>query len=472
MKVKNLFITLGLSLALGVVAAVGAGQKAEKAEATIGEIGLYVDLDWSDIQQVKAAIGTAQYADLSSVSSAYGDYYISVASGFTLNSISFYFRQYDNNYWHPYISESYDDQNNTIAGTFVPGHDYQITGITWKHETSYANKWFTYTLNDLTSSHVITKYEVLDGVLNETPIASEYNDGSVNYVPARRNKSGYHFGGWFSNEACTTPYVEQKITVDTSLYAKYTTLSKDSYIYYVTDSESATSNMIHTWGGDIEYANRDVSITGISGVAEVHGVLQFRGSVGLIYKIPFSSESEDTAFKFHYNNWASESPEKALAAGSAYYWSAEDGYDAAAAGDALDFLLAAEVIRNAVRKANGAPADYSVCGISAEDAAELCSDYNKLSEKARGYVDTTNVHTYNPEAKLDVDPEHQTEVTYLRVMQELAAKAGVSLAGHSASRLVPTSSTASNNMIIIVIIASALVLITVAGCFLIKRKHN
>ena len=352
-----------------------------------------------------------------------------------------------------------DDDNNIYCST---AGDYTITINAAKSTLSFA-------VAEAVEYQTVTKYAVLDGVKQ----GSTYGDpeevvkGTTYAVPGRASWSGYHFVGWYTNEACTSAYVAAALNDDLTLYAKFTTLSKDSYIYYVTNSESATPNMIHTWGGDTEYAANNVSIVSITGVAEVHGVISFQGTSQLIYKIPVSSESGDTSFKFHYNNWASESSEMTLAAGSAYKWGPEVGYDEAAAGDALDFLIAAEAIRNAVT-ASGKIKAYSVCGISAGDAEDLCDDYNDLSAKARGYVDDSNTFTYNPE-----NTSEEIAISYYDVMEQLAKIAGgVALNGHSAPKSLISLAVESNTSMIIIVVISATALIAVGGFFLLRKKRE
>ena len=461
----------------GVVAAVGAGQKSQKVEAATEETSFYVD-----VRDSLWGIGNIDNVKIHLWGEGPGDVYIHDAesglSKATINGVTYVSFSIAS---HPGVSGvdiyCWDRSSAgnisawTLFSDFSEGQNLITVGSSGKWDT---NQPVTLGTIEVGVMHSITKYGICDGnkaakwVLDIDSV----EDGNTYPVPGRENLDNYHFGGWFIDEDCMVAYVTTEITTDTNLYAKYTTFSKDSYIYYVTGSESATPNSIHTWGGDVEYKNSGTNITGITGVQEVHGVLQFRGTAQLIYKIPVSSESGDTSFKFYFGDWADESPEKTLVGGSAYYWASEDGYDEAAAGDALDFLIEAEAIRNAVRESGGAPADYSVCGISKEDAGTLCTAYNGLSEKARGYVDTTNTHTYNPDAKLDINPEHQTEVTYYRVMEQLADIAKVSLVGHSASRLVPASGTESFNSTVIIVIASTIALITVAGCFLLKRKEK
>ncbi len=324
---------------------------------------------------------------------------------------------------------------------------------------------------DVGTTYTVTKYAVINGVLDDSVNIGEdvVEEGDTYAIPSRINRDGYHFAGWFRNEECTTPYVAGEIDADLTLYAKYVTLSKDSYIYYITDRSTATTNMIHTWGGDNEYGDRDVLITGITGVQEVHGVTRFRNTNYLIYKIPFSSESGDTSFKFHENNWDDESSEKTLVAGNAYQWgTGEIATDEVAGGDALDFILEFEGIRNAVAAGAGIKA-YSICGISAANASSLCTKYNGLSGTARGYVDASYTYTYKKD-----DASVNDNVTFYDMMEELAKKAGgVALNGHAASWSgVSAISSETNNGVIIALVAAAVATVTVGGAIMIRRRKE
>ena len=69
----------------------------------------------------------------------------------------------------------------------------------------------------------VTKYAVLDGVLQGTAVGTEmFESGSTYSVPSKIYRSGYSFDGWYTNQACTTPYSSSNISSNTNLYAKYT----------------------------------------------------------------------------------------------------------------------------------------------------------------------------------------------------------------------------------------------------------
>ena len=84
---------------------------------------------------------------------------------------------------------------------------------------------------DVGTTYKVTKHAVLDGVVQAGNIGEDtISSGETYAVPARINRTDYHFGGWYTTAACSTAYTAKTITANTDIYAKYTTLSKDSYI--------------------------------------------------------------------------------------------------------------------------------------------------------------------------------------------------------------------------------------------------
>ena len=71
--------------------------------------------------------------------------------------------------------------------------------------------------------YTVTKYAVVNGTKENTPIGTDTVLGGTSYaVPANPSKTGYTFGGWFTNEACTSSYSATTINANTNLYAKFT----------------------------------------------------------------------------------------------------------------------------------------------------------------------------------------------------------------------------------------------------------
>ena len=463
MKMKNIFVTLaGLALLGGASIGLANGQKTMKAEAAISETTLYVDYSgalWGDtaISNVKAQIWGGAHGDV---------YFYSGGSGWStieVNSKNYVVLDMTGNQdftgMQVYAWDYSGDGNISVSispSSFSDGKNLIIVGNSGSWSTKQP---VTFGTLDVGTTYTVTKHGICDGNKGESwVIGSDIVESGGSYaVPARANLSGYHFGGWYTDDDCTVAYTASTIDADLDLYAKYTSLSKDSYIYYITDSSSATTNSIHSWGGDFEL---DGLITSVSGVQEVHGVTRFRNTNYLIYKIPFSSEAGDTAFKFHYNNWAQESSEKTLVAGNAYQWGVgEIETDETAGGDALDFIFQLEAIRNAVT-ASGDIKAYSVCGISKANAQTLVSAYTGLSATAKSYVDASYTYTYKP-----TDDSQNDNVTFAAIMVEITAIANKPDSAHS----MDISDT--NNSLIIVVV-STLSLVAISSFVLLRKKRN
>lgn len=71
------------------------------------------------------------------------------------------------------------------------------------------------------ATYAIGEYEVVNGTLNSTKIATEYATYGVNFTPTDIAKSGYSLIGWYTTSACTTAYTATTWTAAGNLYAKY-----------------------------------------------------------------------------------------------------------------------------------------------------------------------------------------------------------------------------------------------------------
>ncbi|MBO6285953.1 MAG: InlB B-repeat-containing protein [Bacilli bacterium] len=313
-----------------------------------------------------------------------------------------------------------DDWTHQTNDLSIPVDGKNAFRLTEQNNYKYDGSWFT--LGSI--SRTITKYAVYDGVLDdETPLdTDDVEDGETYAIPGSILQTGYHFAGWFTNEACTAAYEATTITGNISLYAKYTTLVADKYIYYVSDKDSETSNNIYSFGGDKEFGDwPGTLVTGVAGETEVHGTLSFDGKSRNIYRIPFASEAADTHIIF--NGGGDQTGDLPLAHKTAYWFESNGQIRADAdAGSAIEFLLEAESIRNAVTKTGGAIADYSICGISSSNASSLCAKYKALTAEAKAYVDAAETYTY-----LDKTATDEGLVSYSDIMAQLALIAGVSL---------------------------------------------
>lgn len=337
---------------------------------------------------------------------------------------------------------------------------------------SYGDKSYGLVIEDnAVTTYTVTKYAVLDGVVDGNSIGSDVVPETDTYaVPSAIHRAGYHFGGWYTNTGCTTSYTARKLTGNISLYAKYTSLVDDSYIYYVTGSESTTGDYIYTFNGDEQFGGwPGKAITSVTGALEVHGVVCFQGTSQYIYKIPYSTSANDTGLIIH-NNSGTQTVNMSLVSHSAYWFITDESlvdYHNDDAGTALDLIFAVEAKRNAVT-ASGNIAAYSICGISASDAASLYNTYYGLSSSIKtNYIDNSTTYTYD-----GTDKTKQTNVSFADIMAELktiALKGSQTVLGTSRNVLRNNN----NSTVIIIAIACVSGLSTVGAFFLLKKKkHN
>ena len=340
------------------------------------------------------------------------------------------------------------------------------------------NDWHIKIEENVSETFTVTKYAVLDGVKQEEPIGSEsVVEGNTYAVPSEIKKGLYTFGGWYTDVACQNAYVATVLTGDLDLYAKYTLKVTDSYFYYVTGSNSPTNNNVYSFGGTEQFGSwPGTLITNIPGVQEVHGVLNFQGTEQLIYKIPYVTTDNDTNVIINYQG-SSQTSDLLLVEHTALWWisysdtNGDDvddnkNYHNDDAGLALDLLLDAEAKRNAVT-ASGGIADYSVCGISASDAASLYNRYYAMTAEQKAYVDATTTYTYN-----GTDTSTQTSVYYSAVMAQLKAIAVAGDQAVSGAKFIGLLE--NNNNVLLIVIVSAVAITSAIGLFFIikRRKYN
>lgn len=244
----------------------------------------------------------------------------------------------------------------------------------------------------------------------------------------------------------------------------------NSYIYYVSDKtgDDPTTNNIYAWD---ELGNQQFGPwegASIATIAEdVTGVVKFEGSFKRIYKIPVQTGYPTGVNSLIFNGGGSQSSAFPMIDGAAYWW---EGGANVNAGASLDLIFRIEELRNAVT-AEGDIKDYSICGISSTDAAEVVGKYNDLNEDSRNMVNSSTTKTY---AGKGTDVE--TDISFRNIVIELGKIANVEVTGASrtisgnngvAQNVDSTTLIAIISVICLVSISSIVVLIVVK-----KRKHQ
>lgn len=240
----------------------------------------------------------------------------------------------------------------------------------------------------------------------------------------------------------------------------------DSWIYYMTESNTATGDYIYSWGGSSQFGSfPGKAITSIGKVQEVTkgGLIRFQGYDRLIYKVPvkIGYPNGDTMFMFNNGTEYYKSAEREIEAEHAYWWTGEANHIAA---QALNFLVSTvETYRTQIE-------DGSICSISKDNAIFIVNSYNAYTQAEREtYIDGSTLFTWKDSKKVEEEKEY---VTYRKIVEQLAVIAGIELEG-SSLRFGGLDMTASGNVAIIVIsvAATSALALTLLLVFK-KRKHK
>ena len=253
--------------------------------------------------------------------------------------------------------------------------------------------------------------------------------------------------------------------------------TENSYIYYVTQSTSESTDRLYTYGYDEHFGNWENIKTFQELVAAEKAEVYFADSGDVkfnysdtapeqnisrvCYKVPLTvGYPADNTIIITNDGKSTQTGDLKVVAGAAYVW--ENGgtyFYNEDVGSALDLIIDIEEERT--KPAN---ADQSICDIGSSVAASLYNRYAAFSAGAKLIVDRSKVYTY---ASSDREGA-KTDVSYYDVVQRLGIIGKVIPAAGS-----PLNSYASGNHAgtIIIIIAST-ILATACGFFFVKRKQD
>lgn len=394
MKVKNLFITFGLSLALGVVAAVGAGQKApQKVEAYDKDTvyycltGVFNGVEhWTDY--IDAPSDGKNAAVLLNQSLTAGD--------------TFKFK----------VKGSWDDaltfgSFNSSAGAY--------NAFCWNNgdDNTYCSTTGTYNFY---------VYEE-GGVMKVSAEFADSNTASYSYVLSSNSTLGYAY--MWTGEQKLRDWGSSPVVNGQAYDIKFTNNAYDYYGLYRIDDRilSGWSNLI------IKNSDGSQKTADIGRTAGNKEELYMCGA-SVATKTKLSNEYK--AMEFLYDLISHR--------GSATY----DNYTF----------------------------NYSICATSPEDAYNLVTKYDGFSSDIKTLLTSATVRTYNVEGEYGEGDENKAYAAVSDMVDALRVVAAKYNGGGSGLNNNLGFGFSNNSITIIIIIASSLVLITVAGCFLIKRKHN
>jgi|GEM_PF-2086305 uncharacterized repeat protein (TIGR02543 family) len=314
----------------------------------------------------------------------------------------------------------------------------------------------------LTVTYTISEYEVVDGVLNSTAIATQKAKSDTSFTPTDIAKTGYTLNGWYTDSACSSAYTATTWNANGSLYAKYTTAPRYD-VYFA--ASGWTNTYVYVYGNGEYYG----AWPGTKVTAATTGV-NFLGQGGL-YKL--SVPTDNTSMNIIFNNGdnpgvagSTKTNDLKLTLNTSSFYSLSDA--TAATGDTDKAAMAKVVFDiNAARvavTASGSILAGSYCGISKATATSLLAEYDGLDDAAKAYMAYHNMtdYTYNySDTSAHVDVEFSAIIAQLRL---------IAASGSGASYV--TSTTDTNAWIFGAIAVSGL---AVAGLFLTlnrKRKEN
>ncbi len=246
------------------------------------------------------------------------------------------------------------------------------------------------------------------------------------------------------------------------------------YIYYVTQSSSATNDYIYSYStyNDVKgFGNwPGTKISEIEGVEALfadsqdfkfnHSNYLDNGGYSMnrvVYKIPVTVGYPNNPNMLILNNGSDlQTDDLEIWSGSAYIWKNGVGRVNAYDGQALDFILEAEQYRKSA-------SNSSVCNMSVEDAYDLYGMYLALMEDAKAIVDQCEVYTWT-----DKTYTAKANFSYAKVMEKVGIISG---------RIVPNSLklgnfSSENSATIVVVIIASIGAVIAGGLYVMTRKKK
>ena len=252
-------------------------------------------------------------------------------------------------------------------------------------------------------------------------------------------------------------------------------VNQGTFIYYVTQSESATNDYIYTFGGEEQFgAFPGTKITEIEGVRSYfadstdfkYNYLGHASTISrVVYRIPvIAGYPSDTGVAFNVGNNSHQTKDFTLEAENAYIWESDDPaqqWQSLNEGKALHFLIRSEKAR--METTAGTYAATSVCELSKETAISLYNEYAGLEEAAKNSINQCQVWTFKSKSTTEYENvDYYYVVEMIRVIAEIPApQPGVMGYGEFGS-----------NPTMVIIVAIVTVTTIAAGMALILRKKR
>ena len=306
------------------------------------------------------------------------------------------------------------------------------------------------------ASYNITEYAVVGGVKEDTALATETAYDGVTFTPTDVNRTGYLFGGWFTDSTCATAYSATTWNAAGNLYAKYTAVT-DRTVFF--GGTSWANTFVYSFGGDQEFgAWPGTKITTITDGVSYQGKYAVR-------KVVLAKNDSKIIFNDGTGGTKGTTQTNDLKiVDKAYYWvDAADG----STGDADKGLAAAVVYDiNAARKAVVASGDIkvaSICGISKATATTLIDEYDGLNDTAKGYVDAATDYVYNY-----ADTSKGVDVSFTAIIAQLRLIAAKPASNPAAGVVLDNNTTP----VLVMVISLSVAALAAGGLWMSRRKEH
>jgi hypothetical protein len=285
------------------------------------------------------------------------------------------------------------------------GYSGQYTFVLSCALYGYGDKSFGVTVSYVAPTQfTISEYKVVDGTLNTTLIGSEKASAGYAFTPTDQHIAGANFGGWFTNETCTTAYTATTWTAVGNLYAKYTTLTTYSYTYF--QLKDWTNVYIYTFGQS-EVMGAWPGTKVVSGTNGQYDTVETNFQTnGGIAKCAYLTGSGDTKVIFSDGTTTNKTADLDLT-DKAYYTHTSTAGDASL-GIAAEWICEAEPVLEAAT-------NQSSCAISKADATTLWNSYSAITDTtAKAAINSATVYTW-----VDASRATNTDVTYEAIANRL-----------------------------------------------------
>lgn len=301
---------------------------------------------------------------------------------------------------------------------------------------------------DTIASYTVSEYAVVGGVKEGTAFATEFAATDAAFTPKDVHRPGYTFGGWFTDEDCTTRYSTTTLTADTTLYAKYTRCTESRNVYF----KSANWSKVYVYTFGQSEAMGAFPGTDISAAAVAY--LTFN-EAGLYATWVY--DSGDNHIIFSDGTSTNKTADLSLVEGGYYSTAlAKEAPGNVVLGGAASVAMewAASV---------AASTDASACNMSKTAAQEIVTDYGNVTDTdAKTILNNATLYTWADANKVETNKVNVKFLDMYPLIQQQANKN---------SAVVPVVKTDSDSMPFMLI---AFGLVALGGCasYLLLRKRN